>query len=70
MVGQNSKKSDAKKIAHFYFIWCDVKIYLCKKNMHHNKLKNVNILSKWLKWLLILMKFVLSIEHCDSIWLE
>jgi hypothetical protein len=70
MVGQNSKKSNAKETTFFYFIRSDVKIYLCKKIIHHNKLKNVNILNKWLKLLLIHMKFIIPIKHCDSIWLE
>jgi hypothetical protein len=39
MVGQNIKKSNAN-------ILCDVRIYLRKKNVHHNILKNVNILKK------------------------
>jgi hypothetical protein len=25
------------------FIWCDVRIYLCQKNIRHNVLKNENI---------------------------
>ncbi len=32
--------------------------------------KNENILKKWLKWFLVFMKFVVFIEHHDSIWLE
>jgi hypothetical protein len=39
MVGQNPKKSNAKETTFYYFIWCDVIIYLCQKNIHHNILK-------------------------------
>ncbi len=63
-------KSNFKEITFLNLIWCDVKIYLCQKNIHHNILKNENILKKWLKWFLVFMKFVVSIKHCDSIWLE
>ncbi len=31
MVGQNPKKSNAKKIKKFYFISWDVRVYLCQK---------------------------------------
>jgi hypothetical protein len=50
----NPNKSNAKSFTNFYFIWCDVKLYLFKKNVHHNVLKNANIFKKWLKWFLIL----------------
>jgi len=40
------------------------------KKWCHNVLKNANIFKKWLKWFLVFMKFVISIKHCDSIWLE
>jgi hypothetical protein len=61
-------KSKPKKIKCYkttvsYFIWCHVRIYFCQK-------KCQNILKNWLKWFLILMKFLISIKYCDSIWLE
>jgi hypothetical protein len=49
MVRQNPKKSNAKEITFFYFIQCDVKVYLCQKYLCHNVLKNANILKKGLK---------------------
>jgi hypothetical protein len=39
MVGQNPKKSNAKETTFYYFIWCDVSIYLCQKKKHYNILK-------------------------------
>jgi len=45
MIIQNSKKSNAKISTLLYFIWCDVKIYLCpKKNSQH--IKKMQIYSK------------------------
>jgi hypothetical protein len=57
------KKSNVKKTKLFYFIWCDVRIYSCKKNICHNVLKTTNIFNKWLKSFLIFMKIVVSIKH-------
>jgi len=51
-------------------MWCDVRVCLCQKNIHHNILKNANILKKQLKWFLVFMVFVVSIKHSDSTWLE
>jgi len=34
MVGQNPKKSNGRNITIFYFMWCDVKVYLCQKTCH------------------------------------
>jgi hypothetical protein len=70
MVGQNSNKSNSKKNAFKNIIWCDVKLYLCQKHIRHNILKNTNIFKKWLKSLLVFMKYVVFIKHFDSIWLE
>jgi hypothetical protein len=56
-------KCKIKKI--FYFIWCDVKIYLCKKMcVTCNVIKN--------EYVLFFMKVVISTKHCDhdSIWLK
>jgi len=61
------KEVKCQKNYIFYFIWCDVRIYLCKTNVRCNVLKNANIFKKWLK---LFMKFVISTKHCDSIWLE
>jgi hypothetical protein len=55
---------------HFLGIWSDVKVYMCQKNICHKVLKNANILKKWLKWLLMFMKFVVFTKHCDCTWLE
>jgi hypothetical protein len=70
MVSQNPNKSNSKKTTFFNLIWYDVRIYVCQKNLHHNILKNANILQKWLKWLLVFVKFVISIKHYNTIWLE
>ncbi len=32
-----------------FFIWCDLRVYLHKKNVRHNVLKNENIPKKLLK---------------------
>jgi hypothetical protein len=70
MVGQNPKKSHVKEtpFKEFHMMWCE-SIFV-PKNIFHSILKNVNILKKVLKWFLVFMKFVVSIKHCDSIWLE
>jgi len=68
--GRYPKKSNAKETTLFYFIWCDVRIYLCQKHICHNVLKNANIFLKRLKWFLVFLKFVVSTKHCDSICLE
>ncbi len=70
MVGQNPKKSNANETKLLYLIWCDVKVYLCKKNKNHNIWKNENIFKKWLKWFLVFKKFVVSTKHFYSIRLE
>jgi hypothetical protein len=36
MVGQNPYKSNSKEITFKILICCDVKVYLCQKNIHHN----------------------------------
>jgi hypothetical protein len=36
MIGQNPKKSNVKKTTFFYFIWCDVQIYLYEKKYTQN----------------------------------
>ncbi len=70
MVNQNLNKSNSKKITFLNLIWCDVRVYLCQENIGHNILKNAYTFKKWLKWFLVFMKFVIFIQHCDSIWLE
>jgi hypothetical protein len=44
--------------------------YICRKKCTSYCTKNENILNKWLKIVLIFMKFVIFTKHCDSIWLE
>jgi hypothetical protein len=39
MVGQNPKKSNVKKTTLSYFLWCDVRIYLCQKYICQNIFK-------------------------------
>ncbi len=65
MVGQNPKKSNARGITHFYFIWCDVRIYLCQKHICWNVLKNANIFKDWNDF--VFVKFIIPTKHCDSI---
>jgi hypothetical protein len=57
MVGQNSKKSNARETT--FFISYDVMLeYICAKNIiHHNILKIANIFMNGLKSLSIFMKF-------------
>jgi hypothetical protein len=47
MVGQNSKKSNATEVTFLNFIWCGVRIYLCKKYICHDILKTKNKNSKY-----------------------
>ncbi len=70
MVDYNTKSSIAifKKKFNLY---CVIPKYICGKiNLCHYVLKNENIFKKWLKWFLVLMKFVIFIKHFDYIWLE
>jgi hypothetical protein len=69
MVNYNTKKS-VTKIFFFQLILCDSEAYLWQQNVCHYVLKIANILKKWLKWFLIFMKIIISIKHCDPIWLE
>jgi hypothetical protein len=46
MVGQNPNKSNSKETTLLNLIWCDVRVYLCKKKSH-DVLKNANIFKKW-----------------------
>jgi hypothetical protein len=69
MVDYN-KKIQLQKNSFFQPILCDSKIYLWQKNVCHYVLKNANMLKNLLKWFLVFMKFVVSIKHCDSIWLK
>ncbi len=70
MVDYDTKNSITKKIHFSQLILWGSKVYLLQKIICHYVLKNANILKKWLKWFLVFMKFVISIKHCDSIWLE
>jgi hypothetical protein len=54
-----------KKTTFKNFIWCDVIIYLHKKNVHHNVFKNENILKKWY---IYKIKFVVFTKHCNRVW--
>jgi hypothetical protein len=49
MVRQNPHKQMSRKLHFLYFIWCEVKFYLCQKKIH-NVLKNASIFKKLLKW--------------------
>ncbi len=70
MVDHNTKNSIENKI-HFPNLYCVIPKYICgKKNVCHCVQKNANIFKKWLKWFSVFMKFIISIKHCDSIWLE
>jgi hypothetical protein len=51
------------------FIWCDVGAYLYKKSTWLC-IENVNIPQILLKLFLILMKFIISTKHCDSVCLD
>jgi hypothetical protein len=69
MVGQNPNKSNSENTILFNVIWCDVKIYLCQKYIHHNVLKNENIFKKWFKWFLVFMKLI-TILFCSNLFLD
>jgi hypothetical protein len=69
MVDYNKKKSIVKKFLFLVYIVWFWNIFVAKKCSHY-ALKNENMLKKWLKWFLVFMKFVISIKHCDSKWLE
>jgi hypothetical protein len=43
--------------------------YICPKKECNNVLKNTNVLENLLKLFLIVIEFVISTKHCDSIWL-
>jgi len=67
------KKVKCQRKEIFYFIWCDVRIYFCKKMcVKCNVIKNVNIYLKWLKLFSFFIKVVISTKHCDHdlIWLK
>jgi hypothetical protein len=69
MLDYNTKNSISKKIP-FFNLYCVIPKYICGKKKCHYVLKHANIFKKWLKWILVFMKFIVSIKHCDSIWLE
>jgi hypothetical protein len=70
MVYYNTNNSIAKK-NFFSNLHYEVPKHISSKNIvHHHVLKNANIVKNDWKWFLVFMKFVLSIKHCDSIWLE
>jgi hypothetical protein len=39
MVGQNPKKTNGKETTLFYFVWRDLEVDLCQKNIRHGVLK-------------------------------
>jgi hypothetical protein len=55
---QNTNKSNAKETTFFYFVWCAIKLFLCRKNVHHNVLKITNILKKMIEIILYNINFV------------
>jgi hypothetical protein len=69
IVSQNTKKSNAKETTFLNFIWCDLIIYLCKSNVHHNVLKNEKIFFN-IKNIYVFIIFIIYTRHYDSIWLE
>lgn len=60
-------KCQKNNIYLFYMI-SDVKIYLHNKNVYHNVLKICKYTQEIIEMIFfVLMKFTISIEHCESI---
>jgi len=60
-----------KKKIPFSNLYCVIPKYICDKKMYIiTYSKNANIYFKWLEWFLVFIKNLVSIKHCDFIWLD
>ncbi len=69
MVCHNTKKSIKKKI-HFFNLHCAIPKYICDKKKMSLCTKKWKYIQKMIEMIFSLYKFIISIKHCDSIWLE
>jgi hypothetical protein len=61
MIDYNIKNSITKKI-HFSNLYCEVPKYICGKKKYILYSLRWKYIKKWLKWFLVFMKFVVSIN--------